>query len=74
MDVKGKNVLVFGAGISGIGAAGLLETHGASVILYDGNQKLKEESLQEKLGKGSKVRVVIGELPRETLDSWIWRF
>ena len=69
MDVKGKNVLVFGAGISGIGAAGLLETHGASVILYDGNQKLKEESLQEKLGKGSKVRVVIGELPRETLDT-----
>ena len=30
MDIAGKNVLVFGSGISGIGAAGLLEERGAS--------------------------------------------
>lgn len=33
MDIAGKNVLVFGSGISGIGAAGLLEERGASVTL-----------------------------------------
>ena len=42
MDIAGKNVLVFGSGISGIGAAGLLEERGASVTLYDGNDKLSD--------------------------------
>ena len=39
MDLQGKKVLVFGAGISGIGSCGLLEKEGAEVILYDGNDK-----------------------------------
>ena len=33
MEVTGKKVLVFGSGISGIGAVKLLEDHGAEVIL-----------------------------------------
>ena len=45
MEVKGKKVLVFGLGISGIGAGQILERHGAEVIMYDGNQKLTEEKL-----------------------------
>ena len=44
-------MLVFGAGISGIGAARLLEEHQAEVILYDGNQKLDEEEMKEQLGR-----------------------
>ena len=51
MEVKGRKVLVFGAGISGIGAAGLLEANGADVILYDGNEKLDPASLKEQLGE-----------------------
>ncbi len=43
MEVKGKKVLVFGLGISGIGAGQILERHGAEVIMYDGNQKLTEK-------------------------------
>ncbi len=40
MDLQGKKVLVFGAGISGIGSCGLLEKkRRAEVILYDGNDK-----------------------------------
>ena len=39
MNVKGKRILVFGSGISGIGAAGLLEERGAIVTLYDGKEK-----------------------------------
>ena len=39
MEVTGKKVLVFGSGISGIGAVKLLEDHGAEVILYDGNER-----------------------------------
>ena len=39
-DLTEKKVLVFGTGISGIGAAKLLEKVQAEVILYDGNEKL----------------------------------
>ena len=44
MVVAGKKVLVFGSGISGIGAVKLLEENGADVVLYDGNEKLTEAS------------------------------
>ena len=58
MDLQGKKVLVFGAGISGIGSCGLLEKEGAEVILYDGNDKKDAEAMKAQLGEGSKVRVV----------------
>lgn len=48
MEVTKKKVLVFGSGISGIGAAKLLETCGAEVVLYDGNEKLSEAELRSK--------------------------
>ena len=41
-DLKDKNVLVVGAGKSGIGSVGLLLNIGARPILYDGNEKLDE--------------------------------
>ena len=46
MDFKDKKVLVFGSGISGIGACELLEKSGATVILFDGNEKLHEEAIR----------------------------
>ena len=49
MEVKNKKVLVFGLGISGIGAGKILEAHGADVVLYDGNQKLTEEKVRKHL-------------------------
>lgn len=45
MVVAGKKVLVFGSGISGIGAVKLLEENGADVVLYDGNEKLTPDTL-----------------------------
>ena len=61
-SLRGCRVLVFGAGISGIGAAGLLETAGALVTLYDGNASLKEEDVRAKLPEGSGARIALGEL------------
>ena len=52
MDLQGKKVLVFGAGISGIGSCGLLEKEGAEVILYDGNDKKDAEAMKAQLGEG----------------------
>lgn len=71
MEVTGKKVLVFGSGISGIGAVKLLEDHGAEVILYDGNDKLDKVAMKEQLGDGVKAEIILGEFPEkliETLD------
>lgn len=66
MLVTGKKVLVFGSGISGIGAAKLLEDHGAEVVLYDGNESLDQASLREQLGE--KTTIVLGEFPEHLLE------
>lgn len=69
MEVKNKNILVFGSGISGIGATNLLEAEGACVTLYDGNTKLDKETVKAKLKEGSKAEIVIGEFPEEMIES-----
>ena len=69
MELEGKKVLVFGTGISGIGAVKLLEYKNADVILYDGNGELKEEEIRARIPEGSKARIVLGRFPEEELDS-----
>lgn len=66
MLVTGKKVLVFGSGISGIGAVKLFEDHGAEVVLYDGNESLDQASLREQLGE--KTTIVLGEFPEHLLE------
>jgi UDP-N-acetylmuramoylalanine-D-glutamate ligase len=61
MEFSGKKVTVVGTGISGIGAVGLLNAVGAEVVLYDGNEKLKIEDIEKKLGT-YKAEIVLGEL------------
>ena len=63
-----KKVLVFGSGISGIGASRLLEQVGKDVILYDGNTALDPEKMKEQIGEGTKVEIVLGTLTNEVLD------
>ena len=65
IDLTGKSVLVVGAGISGIGSATLLEEKGALPILYDGNEKLTQEAVREKLPEGSRAEIVLGAFPKE---------
>ena len=67
MEVKGKKVLVFGLGISGIGAGKILERQGAEVVLYDGNKKLMEEKVRQQSGADSNAKIIIGEFPEEIL-------
>ena len=58
MEVTEKKVLVFGLGISGIGAGKILEQHGADVVLYDGNEKLTEDKIREQIGKTARRRLL----------------
>ena len=60
-DLENRNVLVYGTGRSGIGAAKLLLKVGAVPILYDGNADLDPKDICERVG--ADVRVVLGEFP-----------
>jgi len=62
-----QKVLVFGSGISGIGASALLEKMGKNVILYDGNTSLDPESLKKKIGENTSVEVVLGTLTEDVM-------
>lgn len=64
MEWNNKIVLVAGSGKSGIGAADLLKKLGASVIIYDGNEKLKKEDILLKLEYSENVDVILGELQK----------
>ncbi len=68
MQMAGKTALVFGLGISGIGAAKLLERRKVNVILYDGNEKLDKAATLAKLGEGTKAQIVTGSFPEELLE------
>ena len=71
MKLEGKRVLVFGAGISGIGAADLLCKVGACPVIYDGNDKQDPEAIKAKLEQPENVDIILGELSeeaRKTLD------
>ena len=54
MELAQKKVLVFGAGISGIGAAKLLLNAGAEVILFDGNTSVNPAEVRAKLPQGGR--------------------
>ena len=68
MDWSKQTVLVAGSGKSGIGAADLLKKVGASIIIYDGNDKLKKKDIWAKLEKSDDVEIVLGELNDEVIE------
>lgn len=65
MFLKGKKVLVFGSGISGIGAADLLGEVGAFPVIFDGNKEIQKEDVVQKTRGGYPLEVYVGELPAE---------
>ena len=64
-----KKVLVFGSGISGIGASNLLTQVGKDVILYDGNASLDPEEMKKQLIEGANVEIILGEFPEEIMET-----
>lgn len=71
MKLENKKVLVFGAGISGIGASKLLCALNANVILYDGSTTKTVEEVREQIEKEIKetIEIRLGELSVELLET-----
>ena len=63
---KDKNILIAGAGISGIGAARLLWSAGYGTTIYDGNTELDLDALKKKLPEGLEPKYELGT-PAEKL-------
>ncbi len=68
MELKDKKVLVAGSGKSGIAATDLLKKVGATVTIYDGNEKLVKEDILSRLEDNSNVNVVLGDLSDEVIN------
>lgn len=68
MELKGKKVLVFGSGKSGIGAADLLGKVGACPVIFDGNGEIDKEAVVHKTSGDYPLEVYAGELPKEVQD------
>ena len=64
MDIREKNVVIMGAGKSGIAAAVMLSELGARISIFDENKDLDVAKLKEKLGCVD-ATVYAGELPQE---------
>ena len=62
MELKDKKVIVYGSGISGQAAAKLLLAKGASVLLYDENEKIDREELLSQFEDTTGLTLVIGAL------------
>ena len=60
MELAGKKVLVFGAGISGVSAAQVLQELGAIVTLADGKEQQQLKASAELESLAGKVELVMG--------------
>lgn len=70
IDFKDRKVMIIGAGMSGIAAAGLLCDKGADIILYD-DKNLDRDALLKKLPENFAGRIECEHIPedcREKLD------
>ena len=67
--MNNQKILVFGSGISGIGAAQLLEKQGKEVILYDGNASLDAEKIKRQIGEDTRASVVLGDLQEDIMKT-----
>ncbi|SDB34407.1 UDP-N-acetylmuramoyl-L-alanine--D-glutamate ligase [Butyrivibrio sp. INlla16] len=72
-DIIGKNVLVIGTGISGIGSAKLLGKVGAKPVIFDENTKVTVGAVKEKLAgyEGTEPEIIIGELSDEVIKDLV---
>lgn len=68
MEYTGKNIIIAGAGKSGIAAAGLLAGESDNIVLYDGNVNINREELREKLPVEFKGEIILGELQEEVIN------
>lgn len=69
MKLSGKKVLVFGSGISGVGAADILIKMGVEPIIYEGNTDVSVQGVMDRIKGDYTPDIYIGELPEAVIDT-----
>ncbi|MCR5179110.1 MAG: UDP-N-acetylmuramoyl-L-alanine--D-glutamate ligase [Lachnospiraceae bacterium] len=71
-DIKDRQILVVGSGLSGVGAVHLLNNAGAKPVLLDENDKLTADDIRVKLEESDrdKTGIVIGKLAELDLSAY----
>ncbi|MBO4281316.1 MAG: UDP-N-acetylmuramoyl-L-alanine--D-glutamate ligase [Lachnospiraceae bacterium] len=64
MDLKGKKIVVIGAGKSGISACKLLTEEGADITLYDSNEQMDVKEVRGRIGDTFAGKIVTGGFPK----------
>ncbi len=69
-DIIGKNVLVIGSGLSGVGSVRLLNQVGAHPIVLEENTKVTEEDIRAKLHEEDRAstKIIVGRIEDGDLD------
>lgn len=68
MTLDDKKVLVFGTGISGIAAVGLLQNTKADIVLYDSSSVLSKKAIIDKLPNDFSGEIILGELSDNIIE------
>lgn len=68
--LKGKKILIAGAGISGVGAARLLGEAGFDAAIYDGNKELDTEAIKKQMPDGMNLSFELGEFQDAVADEY----
>ena len=58
-DIIGKNVLVIGSGLSGVGSVRLLNQVGAVPVMLEENTKVTEDDIRAKLSQFLALRYLL---------------
>ena len=71
-DIKNRQILVVGSGLSGVGAVHLLAIAGAVPVLLDENESLSGDDIREKLETSDRdcTQIVIGKLAELPLSAY----
>lgn len=69
MNFEKKNVLIVGAGKSGIAAANLLGQTNASITLYDSNGETDVSKIKELLENKDSINIVLGQMTDRLIEN-----
>lgn len=69
MELKEKQVMVYGAAKSGLSAAGLLQKLGSVVLIFDKNKELTKQMLKERYPFSTDFTLITGELTQDKIKA-----
>ncbi|BBF43009.1 UDP-N-acetylmuramoylalanine--D-glutamate ligase [Lachnospiraceae bacterium KM106-2] len=67
MELKDKQVLVVGSGLSGVAATKLLKKVGAFVTIYDSNANVEKDDVLKKFDEKVEFDTIFGEISKEQM-------